>query len=57
MIKLHNFLVEFKDDKPSGKFPSLKALWKAGDLKPKLEALNRGIVRIRMHWKVWPRLA
>jgi hypothetical protein len=54
VIKLQSFLIESKGGKPGRKLPSLKAVWKAGDLKPKLEALNRGIIRTRTHWKVWP---
>ena len=38
--------------KPRRKVPTLKAVWKAGDLKPKLEAWNRDISRIRAHWQV-----
>jgi hypothetical protein len=52
MTKLHEFLVKSKDEKPDRKLPSLKAVWELGDLRPKLEALNKGIVRIRTHWKV-----
>jgi hypothetical protein len=52
MVKLHDFLVKCKNEKPNRKLPSLKAVWEAGDLRPKLEVLNRGIVRIRTHWKV-----
>jgi hypothetical protein len=52
MDTLHDFLVKSKDEKPDRKLASLKAVWEAGDLKPKLEGLNRGIVRIRTHWKV-----
>jgi hypothetical protein len=52
MTKLHDFLVKCKDEKPIRKLPTLKAVWEAGDLRPKLEALNRGIGRIRTHWKV-----
>jgi predicted transcriptional regulator len=52
MDKLHDFLVRCKNKKLNRKLPSLKAIWEAGDLRPKLEALNRGIVRIRTHWKV-----
>jgi hypothetical protein len=52
ITKLHDFLVESKNKKPNRKVPTLKAVWEAGDLRPKLEALNRGIVRIRTHWKV-----
>jgi hypothetical protein len=52
VIKLQNFLIESKGEKPGRKLPGLKAVWKAGDLKPRLEALNRGIVRTRTHWKV-----
>jgi hypothetical protein len=53
MDKLREFLFKSKDKKPDRKLPSLKAVWEAGDLRPKLEALNRGIIRIRTHWKVW----
>src|SRR5258708_5124873 len=34
--KLQTFLVESKDERPDRKRPSLKAVWKAGDLRPKL---------------------
>jgi hypothetical protein len=53
MTELHDFLVKCKDERHNRKLPSLKAVWEAGDLRPKLEGLNRGIVRVRTHWKVW----
>ena len=48
----HKWLVKADDGKPHRKVPILKAVWKAGDLKPKLEAWNRDISRIHRHWQV-----
>jgi hypothetical protein len=53
ITELHDFLVKSQDEKPNRKLHSLKVVWEAGDLKFELEALNRGIVHIRTHWKVW----
>ena len=48
----YGWLVKANDGKPHRKVPTVKAAWKAGDLKPKLEAWNRDISRIRAHWQV-----
>ena len=48
----YKWLVKADNGKPHQKVPTLKAVWKAGDLKPKLEAWNRDIGRIHRHWQV-----
>jgi len=49
--EFYKWLVEADDGKPQGT-PTLKAIWKAGDLKPRLETWNRNISRMRAHWQV-----
>ena len=46
------WLFKANDGKPHRTVPTLKAVWRAGDLKPKLEAWNRDISRIHRHWQV-----
>ena len=48
----YKWLVKVDDGKSRRRVPTLKAVWKAGDLKPKLEAWNRDIGRIRARWQV-----
>ena len=48
----YKWLVKADDGRPHRRVPTLKAVWKAGDLKPKLEAWNQDIGRVRTHWQV-----
>jgi len=52
MDEYYEWLVEADDGKPHRRTPTLKEIWQAGDLKPKLEAWNRDIGRVRAHWQV-----
>ena len=49
--ELEKWLVKAKGGKPQGT-TTIKAIWKAGDLKPKLERWNRNIGRMRARWQV-----
>jgi len=52
MKELNNFLLSRRENTSDGKLPSVKEIWRAGDLKPKLEAWNRRINRVRTTWQV-----
>src|SRR5258708_26894030 len=48
----YKWLFKADDGEPHRRVPTVKAVWKAGDLKPKLEAWNRDISRTQRHWQV-----
>jgi hypothetical protein len=52
MDEHYKWLVNADNDEAYRRVPTLKATWKTGDLKPKLEPWNRDINRIRAHWQV-----
>jgi len=52
MKELNNFLLSRRENTSDGKLPNVKEIWRAGDLKPKLEAWNRRINRVRTTWQV-----
>ena len=52
MTDVQELLLGLTVDMSNGKLPTVKEVWRAGDLEPKLEKLNQSIKRIRSHWQV-----
>jgi len=52
MDEYYKWLVEADDGKPHRRTPTLKEIWQAGDLKPKLEAWNKDIECVLTRWRV-----
>jgi hypothetical protein len=52
MTELQDLLSGLKGEMGDGKLPTVKEMWRAGDLEPKLEKLNRSINLICRRWQV-----
>jgi len=52
MDEYYKWLVEADNGKPHQRTFTLKEIWQAGDLKPKLEAWNRDIRCVGEYWQV-----
>jgi len=52
MTELQDLLLNLKVDLSNGQLPTIKEVWRAGDLELKLVKLNRSIKRIRSRWQV-----
>jgi hypothetical protein len=52
LTELQELLLGLKEGTSDEKLPTVKEMWRAGDLEPKLEKLNRMVSRIRNRWQV-----